>query len=897
MVLIAENGSTVRGAASVASDTTKLAHSPSLLFSILSEREPEGRKNAVRQSVELARAAVASPPLAPSGCTFSLAEQAAAVDRSAQSTSDAHDAKVVAKLAAMDPETLEEELAKLTPQRILEELLGNLFIHPDRLKNEGTLGEGAYATVFRAQLAPPAGDLQGGPATLVAVKCLKPSVLESNEQLKDFLMEANVMRKMRHRGVVHILGIGAKQLETLDAVRGSMYIVMEALDGGNLKTMVIKQMRGEVYNYADALQWCIDMADAMSYLHEVCKPMIIHRDLKLENILVTSGVLGRRHAKLADFGLHKRGLLDTETGQLLAYEGSMHAGVGGARGSAGVPPPSLGAEGSYYGGSMFLQSYSVHGAGSKMGTDVSIRGSSHPLLSVEEAREEEPSTPNLHGSSEQHGSAQLLSLEPTDALAAAAPVASRIHKSQSALVMATLQEEAPQEVTSGATCAQRSLLYSRPNGLASEQGCSLPEAAGACAAVPHPASESSSQELTKAAGAPSGASAVPSIPNGNGHPSTRNDGATTEPGEKSRMRLTRNMSSLLDSASSSAAAAGGDGASEVGRRGAYHSDGRWAPASLQTLVSKARMLDTLTTSTDPRGSLERSLHVAAAGGGNRSIGGGNRSVSKGDSSRKGVAFAAAATTQSSAALLVHADDSADAARQGGSVHGKLLSLMALTADGSSGGEPYRPTSPSHVSGDGGGNEGAQGSAAGAPLASALDATSPSGPFCARPSGPYCARPSGAFVMRPGPGARKTPKTGAEFVDATQAVGSLMYMAPETYSGHHYNEKVDVFSFAVMAFELLSMRLLSLRSEFMVDPDAVSNYCARRAGGEREEIPREWPAPLRVIIAECWAQDPSQRPSFGAITRRLVALQHAGVAEQFPLRKKPGGGGGDCCVLM
>jgi serine/threonine protein kinase len=31
------------------------------------------------------------------------------------------------------------------------------------------------------------------------------------------------------------------------------------------------------------------IAEAMHYLHSVCRPMVIHRDLKLDNVLLTGG--------------------------------------------------------------------------------------------------------------------------------------------------------------------------------------------------------------------------------------------------------------------------------------------------------------------------------------------------------------------------------------------------------------------------------------------------------------------------------------------------------------------------------------------------------------------------------------------------------------------------------
>jgi len=43
-----------------------------------------------------------------------------------------------------------------------------------------------------------------------------------------------------------------------------------------------------VYNYTDALRWCQQVAEGMAYLHS-CQPQVIHRDLKLENILLKGG--------------------------------------------------------------------------------------------------------------------------------------------------------------------------------------------------------------------------------------------------------------------------------------------------------------------------------------------------------------------------------------------------------------------------------------------------------------------------------------------------------------------------------------------------------------------------------------------------------------------------------
>ena len=52
--------------------------------------------------------------------------------------------------------------------------------------------------------------------------------------------------------------------------------------------IVCRQMESdeEMYRLEDAVRWLIGIARGLKYLHE-CQPMVIHRDLKLENILLS----------------------------------------------------------------------------------------------------------------------------------------------------------------------------------------------------------------------------------------------------------------------------------------------------------------------------------------------------------------------------------------------------------------------------------------------------------------------------------------------------------------------------------------------------------------------------------------------------------------------------------
>jgi serine/threonine protein kinase len=52
----------------------------------------------------------------------------------------------------------------------------------------------------------------------------------------------------------------------------------------------------------DAMRWACQIVDAVVYMHSD-KHRVVHRDIKLENVLLTSSDVSRASVKLVDFGL------------------------------------------------------------------------------------------------------------------------------------------------------------------------------------------------------------------------------------------------------------------------------------------------------------------------------------------------------------------------------------------------------------------------------------------------------------------------------------------------------------------------------------------------------------------------------------------------------------------
>jgi len=105
---------------------------------------------------------------------------------------------------------------------------------------------------------------------------------------------------------------------------------------------------------------------------------------------------------------------------------------------------------------------------------------------------------------------------------------------------------------------------------------------------------------------------------------------------------------------------------------------------------------------------------------------------------------------------------------------------------------------------------------------------------------------------------------------TGFTGTMAYMAPEVALRKPYNEKVDIYSFGIILWQMVT-------GETPFDGMSKAMYMESVAvGGLRPSIPKDVPKDLAMLMQQCWDQDPKRRPSCTAILAALEGLIHTSI---------------------
>ena len=142
----------------------------------------------------------------------------------------------------------------------------DLFIDYHEIHIIKKIGQGAFALVYLAEYK----------GKQVAVKVLKHEHLEHVTEVKLFLDEVKIMKKLNHKNVIELIGMGGLRDDQTGKYM-ELFVVVELLRGGSMRQLVQQQMiiiRRHLYSLEQALKWCRDISSALQYLHNA-KPKVV----------------------------------------------------------------------------------------------------------------------------------------------------------------------------------------------------------------------------------------------------------------------------------------------------------------------------------------------------------------------------------------------------------------------------------------------------------------------------------------------------------------------------------------------------------------------------------------------------------------------------------------------
>ncbi|KAJ7963117.1 protein kinase family protein [Quillaja saponaria] len=114
----------------------------------------------------------------------------------------------------------------------------------------------------------------------------------SKQGSKEFQNEVKSMLRAHHKNLLSLIGYCNEG--------DNMALVYEYMENGTLEQHLSFDCNN-VLTWIRRLQVAIDAARGLDYLHNGCRPSIIHRDIKTSNILLDK----KLQAKISDFGLSK----------------------------------------------------------------------------------------------------------------------------------------------------------------------------------------------------------------------------------------------------------------------------------------------------------------------------------------------------------------------------------------------------------------------------------------------------------------------------------------------------------------------------------------------------------------------------------------------------------------
>jgi serine/threonine-protein kinase len=137
----------------------------------------------------------------------------------------------------------------------------------------------------------------------VAVKILHPHIAQEDHVVARFEREVRLAQLLNHPNTIRLYDFG-------EAENGLVYVVMELLDGADLKEIIAEE---GTLPLGRAVDLTMQVLDGLGEAHE---QDFVHRDLKPSNIFVIKDRRGADEVKILDFGIAKS--LEEGNGDLTA---------------------------------------------------------------------------------------------------------------------------------------------------------------------------------------------------------------------------------------------------------------------------------------------------------------------------------------------------------------------------------------------------------------------------------------------------------------------------------------------------------------------------------------------------------------------------------------------------
>jgi len=155
------------------------------------------------------------------------------------------------------------------------------------------IGAGSMGTVYRARQEAMGRD--------VALKIVRADRLLDSQAKTRFQREAHAMSLLESPHTVTVFDFG-EITATLDdpaPLQGSLYLAMELLEGESVGERIKR------FGRLDQAEALTVLRHALSSLAEAHEKGVIHRDLKPDNLVITTTATGQLRCKVLDFGIAK----------------------------------------------------------------------------------------------------------------------------------------------------------------------------------------------------------------------------------------------------------------------------------------------------------------------------------------------------------------------------------------------------------------------------------------------------------------------------------------------------------------------------------------------------------------------------------------------------------------